>query len=73
MLRDMEQSPDIRADERRRIARALTSFFEREVPGTYRVLIKHLGLDYTTGIDEGWHDFINAVADHDARMLASQT
>ena len=62
---------DIRTDERKRVADALTRYFV-EGAGTFRVLINYLGLDYHQGEEEGWFNFNNAVADHDAKVATGE-
>jgi hypothetical protein len=52
----------IRSEERKRIADALRRYFE-EGPGTYRVLLDYLQVEYATGVEEGWLDLNNAISD----------
>jgi hypothetical protein len=59
----------VRADERKRVAAALRQYFD-EGPGTYRVLLDYLGLEYRDGIDEGWQDLNNAIAEHDSKVTS---
>ena len=60
----------IRSDERKRVAGILTRYFV-DGPATFRVLTyEYLEIDYGAGMDEGWLEFNNAVADHD-KLVAS--
>ena len=62
----------IRTNERKRIADILTRYFI-DGPATFRVLTyDYLELDYGAGMDEGWLEFNNAVADHDKRVVAGE-
>lgn len=62
----------IRADERKRIAGILTRYFV-DGPATFRALTYEcLELDYGAGMDEGWLEFTNAVADHDKLVAAGE-
>ncbi len=67
----MTNESAIRSDERKRVAVALRRYFDEMPPllGTYRVLIDYLGLDYRTGMEEGWLDLSNAMGDHTARAV----
>ena len=62
----------IRTNERKRIADILTRYFI-DGTATFRVLTyDDLELDYGAGMDEGWLEFNNAVADHDKRVAAGE-
>ena len=62
----------IRTNERKRVAGILTRYFI-DGPATFRVLTyDYLELDYGAGMDEGWLEFNNAVADHDKRVAAGE-